>query len=121
MYVQGVENIYELDWNGEGISYGDVFLEAEREYSAYNFEQADVVILRRNFDDAESQCGVLLEKNLPLPAYDQCIAASHAFNLLDARGVISVTERQAYIGRVRLLAKSCCEAWLKLNSCETSH
>lgn len=120
MYVQGVENIYELDWNGDGVTYGDVFLEAEREYSAYNFEQADVIILRRNFDDAESQCAVLLEKNLPLPAYDQCIAASHVFNLLDARGVISVTERQAYIGRVRLLAKNCCESWLKLNSFETS-
>jgi len=112
MYVQGVENIYELDWNGAGITYGDVFLEAERQYSTYNFEKADVKTLRRNFDDAESLCATLLEDNLPLPAYDQCIAASHVFNLLDARGVISVTERQAYIARVRALAKNCCESWL---------
>ena len=115
MYVQGVENIYELDWNGAGVTYGDVFLEAERQYSTYNFEKADVKSLRRNFDDAESLCATLLEDNLALPAYDQCIAASHVFNLLDARGVISVTERQAYIARVRALAKNCCECWLILN------
>lgn len=116
MYVQGVENIYELDWNGAGVTYGDVFLEAERQYSTYNFEKADVKTLRRNFDDAETSCATLLEDNLPLPAYDQCISASHVFNMLDARGVISVTERQAYIARVRALAKSCCESWLILNS-----
>jgi len=116
MYVQGVENIFELDWNGAGTSYGDVFLEAEREYSFYNFEHADVSILLQHFEDAEAECLSLLTAKLPLPAYDQCIAASHLFNLLDSRGVISVTERQAYIARVRTLAKQCCEAWLVIES-----
>ena len=103
MYVQGVENVYALDFNGAGVSYGDVFLRGEREYSAFNFEFADTKILFRHFADAEKEiCRVLLEHgSLPLPAYDQCIKASHNFNLLDARGVISVTERAAYIGRVR--------------------
>ena len=114
MYVQDVERVYDLDFNGAGVSYGDVFLRAEREYSAYNFEHADVALLQQHFRDAEQECGALLahERPLALPAYDQCIKASHLFNLLDARGVISVTERAAYIGRVRALAKGCCEAWL---------
>ncbi len=114
MYIQGVENVYDLDWNGEGVSYGDVFLQNEREQSAFNFEHADTDILFRHFADAENQCKALLDIEAPLalPAYEQCIRASHTFNLLDARGVISVTERAAYIGRVRALAKGCCEAWL---------
>ncbi len=112
MYVQGVENVYDLDFNGQGVSYGDVFLRAERDYSAYNFEVADTALLARHFVDAEAECGKLLAANLAQPAYDQCIKASHLFNLLDARGVISVTERAAYIGRVRTLARGCCEAWL---------
>ncbi len=112
MYIQGVENIYDIDFNGRGVSYGDVFLQAEREYSAHNFEHADTDMLLRHFADAEQECQALLAKKLALPAYDQCIKASHRFNLLDARGVISVTERAAYIGRVRALAKACCEAWL---------
>ena len=112
MYIQGVENVYDLDWNGKGVSYGDVFLEAEREFSAHNFEFAGTDMLRREFEDAETECRSLLGQALPLPAYDQCIKASHRFNLLDARGVISVTERQAYIARVRALAKGCCEAWI---------
>jgi glycyl-tRNA synthetase alpha chain len=112
MYVQGIENVYALDWNGAGVSYGDVFQENERQYSAHNFDKADVDILFRHFADAEKECAALLDEDLPLPAYDQCIAASHLFNLLDARGVISVTERAAYIARVRTLAKRCCEAWL---------
>ena len=116
MYVQGVENIFELDWNGAGTSYGEVFLEAERQYSRYNFERANVTVLLRHFEDAEAECLSLLAVGLPLPAYDQCIAASHLFNLLDSRGVISVTERQAYIARVRALAKKCCETWLELES-----
>jgi len=114
MYVQGIENVYELDWNGAGVTYGDVFLENEREYSAHNFEAADVEILTRHFADAERECASLLDEGLPLPAYDQCIAASHLFNMLDARGVISVTERAAYIARVRALARRCCEGWLAL-------
>ena len=112
MYVQGVESVYDLDFNGAGVSYGDVFLRAEREYSAYNFEFADVGLLQRHFVDAEAECAALVARSLALPAYDQCIKASHLFNLLDARGVISVAERAAYIGRVRTLAKACCEAWL---------
>jgi len=112
MYVQGVENVYDLDYNGAGVTYGDVFKRAEKEFSAFNFEFAATEILLRHFADAEGECRALLERKLPLPAYDQCIKASHCFNLLDARGVISVTERAAYIGRVRALAKGCCEAWL---------
>ena len=113
MYVQGVENVYDLDFNGAGVKYGDVFLQSEREYSAHNFERADTAMLFRHFEDAETECQALLAAKLPLPAYDQCIKASHRFNLLDARGVISVAERQAYIGRVRALAKACCEGWLE--------
>jgi glycyl-tRNA synthetase alpha chain len=112
MYVQGVENVYDLDFNGRGVKYGEVFLRAEREYSAHNFEHADTAMLFQHFADAEKECQSLLDKKLALPAYDQCIKASHRFNLLDARGVISVTERAAYIARVRALAKACCEAWL---------
>src|SRR5690606_35632598 len=113
MYVQGCENVYELDFNGRGVKYGDVFHQAEREFSAYNFEHADTEQLFRRFADVEKECLALIEKGLALPAYDQCMKASHTFNLLDARGVISVTERAAYIGRVRALAKACCAQWLK--------
>jgi len=124
MYVQGVNSIYDLNYNGgEGdakVSYGDVFLQAEQEYSRFNFEYANTDILFQHFKDAEAECRSLLDKGdagekhrLALPAYDQCIKASHAFNLLDARGVISVTERQSYILRVRDLAKACGGAWLK--------
>ncbi|MFZ2872227.1 glycine--tRNA ligase subunit alpha [Zavarzinia sp.] len=112
MYVQGVERVYDLDWNGRGVTYGDVYLQAEKEFSAYNFEHANTEVLFQHFRDAEAECAALLAKALPLPAYDQCMKASHLFNLLDARGVISVTERAAYIGRVRALAKGCCEAWV---------
>jgi glycyl-tRNA synthetase alpha chain len=112
MYVQGVENVYDLDFNGQGATYGEVFLRAEREFSAFNFEHADIPRLFRHFSDAESECSSLVEKGLALPAYDQCIKASHLFNLLDARRAISVTERASYIGRVRALAKRCCEAWV---------
>lgn len=94
------------------MTYGDVFLRSEREYSRYGFEAADTAMLGRHFEDTERECGALLDAGLPLPAYDQCIKASHLFNLLDARGVISVAERASYIGRVRALAKGCCEGWL---------
>jgi glycyl-tRNA synthetase alpha chain len=113
MYIQGVENVYDLDFNGRGVSYGDIFKQAEVEYSAHNFDYADTEALLRHFSDAEKECLRLLEAGLALPAYDQCIKASHRFNLLDARGVISVTERQSYILRVRTLAKACCAGWLK--------
>ncbi|HUC17567.1 MAG TPA: glycine--tRNA ligase subunit alpha [Acetobacteraceae bacterium] len=112
MYVQGVENIFDLDFNGAGVTYGDVFRRAEREMSVYSFERADPELLARHFADAERECAALLAAGLAVPAYDQCIKASHLFNLLDARGVISVAERAAMIGRVRALAKGCCEAWL---------
>jgi len=127
MYVQGVDNVYELNFNGlegEGkVTYGEVFLQAEQEYSRHNFEHADTAMLFRHFEDAEGECRRLLEAGtkrpagqahlMVLPAYDQCIKASHVFNLLDARGVISVTERQSYILRVRNLAKACGEAFLE--------
>jgi glycyl-tRNA synthetase alpha chain len=117
MYVQDKDNVFDIDFNDaqgeQRVSYGDVFLRAEREYSAYNFEFADTAMLSRHFADAEAECAALLERRLALPAYDQCIKASHLFNLLDARGVISVTERASYIGRVRALAKGCCEAWVE--------
>jgi glycyl-tRNA synthetase alpha chain len=124
MYVQGVDRVFDLDFNGgkgkDKVTYGDVFLQAEQEYSRYNFEHADTNMLLEHFRDAETECKSLLAKGdngarhmMVLPAYDQAIKASHIFNLLDARGVISVTERQAYILRVRDLAKACCAAWLK--------
>ena len=133
MYVQGVENVYDLNFNGaEGdarVSYGDVFLQAEQEYSRHNFEHADTAMLFEQFRMAESACRSYLAAGEPgegaregvndgrhrmaQPAYDQCIKASHVFNLLDARGVISVTERQSYILRVRELAKACGGAWLR--------
>ena len=119
MYIQGVENVYDLDWDGlpaseGGKNYGDIFKRAEVEFSGWNFEQANTEILFGHFRDAEAECGRLLALDTPLalPAYDQCMKASHLFNMLDARGVISVTERAAYIGRVRTLAKGCCEAWM---------
>ncbi|HZH28351.1 MAG TPA: glycine--tRNA ligase subunit alpha [Azospirillaceae bacterium] len=112
MYLQNIENVYDLRFNEAGVKYGDVFLRAEREFSAFNFEHADTEQLFRQFEDAERECKALLAQNLALPAYDQCIKASHRFNLLDARGVISVVERAAYIGRVRALAKACCETWI---------
>jgi glycyl-tRNA synthetase alpha chain len=124
MYVQGVGRVYDLSFNGRsdarGLTYGDVYLQAEQEYSRYNFEYADTDLLLQHFKDAEKECKALIEKGqrdetheMALPAYDQAIKASHVFNLLDARGVISVTERQSYILRVRELAKACCAAWLK--------
>src|SRR5262245_14167085 len=113
MYVQDVEFVYDLKFN-EQFRYGEVFHQNEIEQSAFNFELADTDILFQHFKDYEKQCQALLtgNKKLALAAYDQCIKASHVFNLLDARGVISVTERAAYIARVRGLAKACCEAWL---------
>jgi glycyl-tRNA synthetase alpha chain len=118
MYVQGVENVYDLNFNGregdEKVTYGDVFKQAEQEYSRHNFEYADTDILFRRFADCERECQTLLAAGgMTMPAYDQCLKAGHAFNLLDARGVISVTERQSYILRVRELAKACGAAWLE--------
>ncbi len=129
MYVQNVDNVYDLNFNGldgdEKVTYGDVFLQAEQEYSRHNFEHANTEMLFQHFKDAERECADLLAAGAPsahanqplhrlvLPAYDQCIKASHVFNLLDARGVISVTERQSYILKVRNLARQCGEAFLQ--------
>ena len=116
MYVQGVSNVYDLDYNGADgpsrVTYGQIFKRAEREFSAYNFELADTARLVAHFVDAEQECRALVDRGLALPAYDQCLKASHLFNLLDARGAVSVTERAAYILRVRALANACCERWL---------
>jgi len=114
MYLQGVESVFDLKWadTPQGpVSYGDVFLQNEREQSAYNFEHADVEALFAAFDVAERQSSVLVERGLPLPAYEQVLKASHLFNLLDARGALSVTERQRFILRVRTLARAVAEAY----------
>jgi glycyl-tRNA synthetase alpha chain len=114
MYLQGVESVYDLLWTesaGGPVSYGDVFLQNEREQSAYNFEHADVEALFARFDVCERESSALVAANLPLPAYEQVLQASHTFNLLDARGAISVTERQRFILRVRTLARAVAEAY----------
>jgi glycyl-tRNA synthetase alpha chain len=111
MYVQGVENVYDLDFNGLGVSYGDVFLENERQQSTFNFEESDPAMLKRWFEDAERMCTHLRDKRLPLPAFDWALKCSHLFNLLDARGVVSPTERQSFIARVRDQAKGCAVLW----------
>jgi len=116
MYIQGVDDVYDLDFNGAGVTYRDVYHENEVEQSKYNFEIANTEKLFRDFEEAQKECQRLIEADLPLPAYEQCIRASHTFNMLDARGVISVTERQAYIGRVRDLAKGSCRAWIDRNA-----
>ena len=113
MFVQGKKNVYDLDWNNEGVKYKEVFFQAEKEFSAYNFEFANTETLLKSFEFAESECKALLEKKLALPAYDQCLKASHVFNLLDARGVIGVAERTGYINRIRELAKGSGAAWLR--------
>jgi glycyl-tRNA synthetase alpha chain len=119
-----VDNFFLLDWNGAAgprkLTYKDVSMRGEREFSAYNFIHANTDLLLQHFKDAEEECAALLKLNLTLPAYDQCIKASHLFNLLDARGVISVTERASYIGRVRTLAKGCCEEWLNTPDLNTA-
>ena len=113
MYILGVENVYDLPFNNDGLSYGDVFLENERQFSAYNFEHANTEALFDGFRKSAEECRALVDAGLPLPAYDQAIKASHQFNLLNARGVISVAERQAYIGRVRDLVKAVADLYVE--------
>ena len=118
MYVQNKENVYELDYNEYNnpklrMSYGDIFQRAEKEFSEYALKKANVKFLLSQFNELEKECHALLAENLALPAYDLCIKSSHIFNLLDARGVISTTERASYIARVRDMAKGCCEVWIK--------
>ncbi len=112
MFVQGKNNVFDLDWNNDGVKYKEVFFQSEKEFSAYNFEFANTELLLKNFEIAEKECKALLEKKLALPAYDQCLKASHIFNLLDSRGVIGVAERTGYINRIRDLAKGSGSAWL---------
>jgi glycyl-tRNA synthetase alpha chain len=118
MYIQGVENVYDLQWNAKVAdapvySYGDVFHRNEVEQSAYNLDHANTDMLLSHFNDAEAECNAIIAHGLALPAYDYCLKASHLFNLLDARGVIGVTERANYISRVRTLAKACCTTYLE--------
>ena len=112
MFVQEKNNVFDLNWNNNGVKYKEVFFQAEKEFSAYNFEFANTDTLLKNFENTENECKSLLQKNLSLPAYDQCLKASHIFNLLDARGVIGVAERTGYITRIRELAKGCGALWL---------
>ena len=112
MFVQGKKNVFDIDWNDSGVKYRDVYLQSEKEFSAYNFDHANTESLLKNFEIAEKECKALLEKQLALPAYDQCLKASHIFNLLDSRGVIAVAERTGYINRIRDLAKGAGSVWL---------
>ena len=113
MFTQGKDNVFDLIWNDSGVKYKEIFHQAEKEYSAYNFEHANTENLLKLFEMAELECKALLIKKLPLPAYDQCLKASHVFNLLDARGVIGVAQRTSYIARIRELARGSGGAWLE--------
>ena len=113
MFVQGKKNVFDIDWNNDGVKYGDVYLQSEKEFSAYNFDHDNTDSLLKGFEIAEKESQSLLEKKLPLPAYDQCLKASHIFNLLDSRGVIAVAERTGYINRIRDLAKGSGSIWLE--------
>ena len=115
MFLQGKRSAFDLEW-APGITWGDVYRESERQWSVYNFELAPVDVLTRRFGEHEDECRLLLERRLPLPAYDQVLKASHAFNLLDASGAISATERAAYIGRVRNLAREVAQVYLELET-----
>ncbi len=113
MFVQEKKNVFDIDWNDNGVKYRDVYFQSEKEFSAYNFDYANTDSLLKNFEIAEQECKNLLEQKLPLPAYDQCLKASHIFNLLDSRGVIAVAERTGYINRIRDLAKGAGSGWLE--------
>src|ERR671936_2386275 len=113
MFLHDRQSAFELEW-APGVTWGDVYRENEREWSAYNFELAPVEVLAHRFGEHEAECRALLERRLPLPAYDQVLKASHTFNLLDARGAISATERAKYIGRVRNLARDVAQLYIEL-------
>ncbi len=118
LYLQGKESVYDLRFNNQ-FTYGEVFLENEREFSTYELEVADVAVLKRQFEDMEREVPRILAqrsrqgRRLALPAYDHVLKASHLFNIMDARGAIAVAERQSYIGRIRDLCKACAEAWVE--------
>lgn len=115
MYIQGKDSVYDLDYNNQGVTYGDIFHENEVQMSRWNFEIADTKTLFEQFNMATAECENCLSQSLPIPAYEQAVKASHTFNLLQARGVISVQERAAYMGKVRDLAKGSCEKWIETN------
>ena len=116
MFIQNKKNVFDLEWNNEGVLYKDVFHQSEKEFSAYNFEYANTENLFKIFDMLESEAKSLIEKKISLPAYDQCLKSSHVFNLLDARGVISVAQRAEYIGRIRDLTKKIGKIWIESQS-----
>ena len=116
MFTQGKKNVFDLDWNNAGIKYRDIFYQAEKEFSAYNFEHANTDNLLKIFEMLENETKSLLDKKLSLPAYDQCLKASHVFNILDARGAISVAQRAEYISKIRELTKSVGLVWLNSQS-----
>ena len=113
MFIQNKKNVFELIWNDQGVHYKDVYYQSEKEFSAYNFEHANINNLFKIFDMLESEAKSLIEKKLSLPAYDQCLKASHIFNILDARGVISVAQRAEYIARIRELTKMVGKVWVE--------
>ena len=113
MFIQGKKNVFDLIWNDEGVLYKDVFHQAEKEFSAYNFEYANTDKLFKIFDMLEEEAKSLIEKKISLPAYDQCLKSSHVFNILDARGVISVAQRAEYIARIRDLTKEIGKIWVE--------
>tara|TARA_Y100001958_G_C20988238_1_gene376741 strand:- start:397 stop:747 length:351 start_codon:yes stop_codon:yes gene_type:complete len=113
MFIQNKKNVFDLDWNGKGILYKDVFHQSEKEFSAYNFEHANTDFLLKIFDMLEDEAKSLIEKKLSLPAYDQCLKASHVFNILDSRGVISVAQRAEYIARIREITKMIGKVWVE--------
>jgi glycyl-tRNA synthetase alpha chain len=115
MFLQGKRTAFDLDW-APGVTWGEVYRESERQWSVYNFEKAPVDVLTRRFDEHEEECRLLIEGRLPLPAYDQVLKCSHTFNLLDARGALSATERAAYIGRVRNLARSVAQLYVEMET-----
>ena len=116
MFIQNKKNVFELDWNNEGILYKDVFHQAEKEFSAYNFEYANTEKLFKMFDMLECEARSMIENKISLPAYDQCLKSSHVFNILDSRGVISVAQRAEYISRIRDLTKEIGKIWIESQS-----
>tara|TARA_B100000686_G_scaffold280891_1_gene302294 strand:+ start:885 stop:1763 length:879 start_codon:yes stop_codon:yes gene_type:complete len=116
MFIQNKKNVFDLEWNNDGVLYRDVFHQSEKEYSAYNFEYANTNNLFKIFDMLEDEAKSLTEKKISLPAYDQCLKASHVFNILDSRGVISVAQRAEYIARIRNLTKNIGKVWLESQS-----
>ena len=116
MFTQQQKNVFDLIWNDEGVKYKDVFHQAEKEFSAYNFEHANIDSLIKMFDMHEMEAKSLVDKKISLPAYDQCLKASHVFNMLDARGAISVAQRAGFIGRIRDITKAAAGIWLDSQS-----